>query len=169
MTLAHARAMRSAVAVLVLAACIPSYKIDTTTDQLLTPNESRTLVRQGPVGAAQLVIAKLGERGYTLVALRHTDRGFRLELVGNRDFSGTHTIGSTFYVWVARATNGRSQIRLVGKPTHDHIESCPAIDAETKRKKQEALTPGGTRGVEEAGRMQGVCAEIALDGLTPEP
>src|SRR5258708_20864058 len=129
MTLAHARAMRSAVAVLVLAACIPSYKIDTTTDQLLTPNESRTLVRQGPVGAAQLVIAKLGERGYTLVALRHTDRGFRLELVGNRDFSGTHTIGSTFYVSVDRATNGRSQSRIVGKPTHDHNESCPSLPA----------------------------------------
>jgi len=158
--------MRSAVAALALAACIPTYKIDATTDQILTPNESRTIVRQGPVEAAQLAIAKLGERGYTLVALRHIDRGFRLELVGNRDFSGTHTIGSAFYVWIERATNGRSQVRIVGKPTYDHIESCPAIDEGAKCKKQEALTPWGTRGYEEARTIQGVFAEIALDGMT---
>ena len=160
--------MRSALAALAIAACVPTYKIDATTDQLLSSNESRTVVRQGPVEAAQLVIAKLGERGYTLVALRHVDRGFRLELAGNRDFSGTHTLGSVFYVWIERAADGRSQVRIVGKPTYDHIESCPAVDADTRCKSMEALVPWGTRGYEEARTVRGVFAEIALDGMTTD-
>jgi hypothetical protein len=158
--------MRLVVAAGIIAGCIPTYPIDATTAKLMSANEAETIVRYGLVEAAQLVIAKLGERGFTLVDSRRTDRGLRLKLTGNRDFAGTHTLGSVFYVSIERATSGRSQVRIVGKPTYDHREGCPTVEGEPPCTKIETWERWGYSGREEVQVIRGVFAEIALDGMT---
>jgi hypothetical protein len=161
--------MKPSVAAALLAACLPTYTITSSSTSVLSANESETLVALPPREAAQLVIAKLGARGFTLVDSRFAGDGLRLKLVGNRDFRGVHTIGSAFYAWVERATNGRSKVKIVGKPLLDHAESCPAIDGGAICKPLLISADYGSdpkwgiAGMEEAQVIRGVFAEIALD------
>ena len=142
--------------------------ITATSKNVLTPAESTVIVAQPVTETARVVVEKMTERGFPLVARRVAADGVHLKFVGNRDFSGTHTLGSAFYATI-HADHEGARVTIVGKPTIDHLESCPQVDdsepACTTRT-IEAVGPAGPfalGGREEAQTIRGVFAEIALD------
>jgi len=154
--------MKRLVIVALVAGCLPHpVRIEATSDQVLAPGDTTILIASTPLEAASLVIEKLGARGFTVVSSRRVDAAVRLKLAGNRDFSGTHTLGSVFYAWLDPVPGG-TRIRLLGKPTLDHDESCPTIDTEPTCTLLQTYVTWGLSGVEEARVIRGVFAEIAL-------
>lgn len=150
-------------ALAVLAGCIPMTTVEVTSERWATPFESEMKVASAPNDAAELVIEKLGERGFTVVSTTPIDGGVRVKLAGNRDFSGLHTLGSVFYAWVTQVPGG-SRVRLVGKPTVDHGEGCPAYDSDTCSALRTDVT-WGISGREEAQVIRGVFAELTVENL----
>jgi hypothetical protein len=156
-----------------LGACLPPpYKIDATSARAISDADASTTVGVPPADAAALVIEKLGARGFTVVSTRRADAVLVVKLAGNRDFSGIHTLGSVFYASIEPTPSG-SQIKLMGKPTLDHIESCPQVEGEPQCAPLTSDTKWGLSGWEEAQVIRGVIAELALqyepapaDGLT---
>ncbi len=151
------------VACALLAGCIPSTRVEVTSERFILPAESELAVASPPNEAAQLVIEKLGARGFTLVATSRSGTGVRLKLAGNRDFSGIHTLGSVYYAWID-AVAGGAKVRLVGKPTVDHVEGCPAYDGDTCAALTTDIT-WGISGREEAQVIRGVIAELVIDDV----
>jgi hypothetical protein len=154
--------MKRLAVVAVIAGCLPRpVRIEATSDQVLAAADATMSIATTPLDAASLVIEKLGARGFTVIASRRVDAAVRLKLAGNRDFSGTHTLGSVFYVWLDPVPGG-TKIRLLGKPTLDHDESCPTIDNEPTCTMLQTYVTWGLSGVEEARVIRGVFAEIQL-------
>jgi hypothetical protein len=117
-----------------------------------------------PHDAARILVAKFGARGFTLIEQREADGELLLVLAGNRDVSGLHTIGSIFYVRIHGAGD-HSLVYFVGKPTYDHVESCPSINRDPCRSIL-ADSQWGLTGYEEKQVIRGVIAEIEIDSPT---
>ncbi len=156
-----------------LAACLPAFKlhaIDGTSRAYLSHfGDDEQMFAFALPRATRLVLDKLDARGFALVRQRQVDDGVVLEVVGNRDFTGAgNTIGSVFYVSIARcaASQTCSRVKIVGKPTYDHNESCPSITGEPCRT-IEVWSLWGLSGWEEARVIYGVLSELALDEAGP--
>lgn len=154
--------MKLAFVACALVACIPIYKVDGTSASSLKPDDDHLDLAMSPRDAAQAVIEKLGARGFTVTDAQTTSTGYTVKLGGNRDFSGAMTIGSVFYVWVD-GDGSVSHVRLLGKPTVDHAESCPSVDGGTC-KTIKLWASFGISGYEEAVVIHGVLSELRLDG-----
>jgi hypothetical protein len=157
--------MKLAVACCALAACHVGYTVDGTSARALKAGDDHLDLAMSPHDAAQAVIEKLGARGFTVVDAQPTPRGYTLKLAGNRDFSGILTIGSVFYAWLDGDADV-THVRLVGKPTVDHVESCPSLDPDHNQpcKWLETFSSVGVTGYEEAVVIHGVFSELRLDG-----
>ena len=156
--------MKLALLACAVAACIPVYKVNGTSETVLTPEEARIELAMPVRDAAQAVVEKLGARGFAVVDANRTESGYYVKLAGNRDFSGTQTLGSVFYVWIDDADRtGISQVKMVGKPTVNHQEACPG-SPETGCTDLATLSPFAISGREEAQVIHGVMAELRLDG-----
>ena len=118
--------MKPLFVVAVLTGC--TYPIQGTSRVFLTEHESQQIVPRSFVETEQLVNEKLAARGFTLVTRREDPRSASLYFLGNRDFSGASTIGSTFYARFSPLSAGTTLVTLVGKPTMNHRESCPSVD-----------------------------------------
>jgi len=57
--------------------------------------------------------------------------------------------------------------RLVGKPTINHVEGCPALDG-TSCKPLTTYLDWGIKGYEEAVAIHGVFSELQVDGVVPD-
>jgi hypothetical protein len=93
----------------------PNYKLDATSARLMPAERSIAVVAMSPAQAAQLVIDKLGARGFTLVETRNVGTALRLKLAGNRDYSALgSTIGSVYYAWLEPVQVG-TQVKIRGR------------------------------------------------------
>ena len=161
--------VRVALVACALSACVAELKgkpIDGTSRAYLsTAGDDAVEFAFAPARATRLVLDKLNARGFALVQQRQIDGGVVLEVAGNRDFTaGGHTIGSVFYVTIASCARyaACARVKIVGKPTYDHAESCPSLTGETCRS-IEVYSLWGLSGWEEARVVYGVLAELELD------
>ena len=164
---------RAALVACTLAACLPELKqhpIDGTSRAYLShAGDDETMLAIAPARATRLVLDKLGARGFALVRQRQVDGGVVLQLAGNRDFtSAGSTIGSVFYVSIEPCPTipACSRVKIVGKPTYNHDESCPSITGEPC-KTIEVWSLWGMSGWDEARVVYGVLAELSLDEAAP--
>nr|HEX4317320.1 hypothetical protein [Kofleriaceae bacterium] len=152
--------------VVAFAGCIEGHEVTATSYASLPQSISEITVTGSFVEAQQRVVEMLMARGFPLVDRRMTANGVLLKFAGNRDFSGASTLGSVFYAWVAPIGPHTARVQMVGKPTVDHLEGCPAMDGKE-------CTPlrtwvrWGIYGTEEAVAIHGVFSELALDGAVP--
>ena len=152
-----------------VAGCIPPpHEITATSYASLPQSASEVEVSGTILQAQQALVEKLANRGFPLVDRKPTTTGVWLKFGGNRDFAGTDTIGSVFYIWVdpSDAAVGNTRIRMVGKPTLDHNEGCPSMDGEAC-KPLTTYQVWGITGYEEAVVIHGVFSALALDGVVP--
>jgi hypothetical protein len=156
----NASGMKPLVVAFAVAGC--TFPIQGTSRVFLTEHESQQIVPRSFVETEQLVNEKLAARGFTLVTRDEQARSATLSFLGNRDFSGASTIGSTFYAKFVPLSAGTTLVTLVGKPTMNHRESCPSVDDNPCT---EVRTDNlwGLTGSEEANVIRGVFAEIELD------
>ncbi len=150
------------VAAVLATGCHLRYEVVATSESVLPPADSTRTIPHALGEAQQLVIDKLGMRGFTLVDRQITAEGAKLRFAGNRDFYNSSTIGSVFYATVAPLSPAASRVTLIGKPTVGHDESCPSLVANAP------CVPifgsgWGLSGREEAAVVRGVFAELDLD------
>jgi hypothetical protein len=146
-----------------LAACIQPYAVNSTSERSLAAGDDHVELAMPVHDAAHVIIDKLGARGFAVVDAQPSPRGYYLKFMGNRDFSGTQTIGSVFYAWLD-GDGDTTHVRLIGKPTIDHVESCPSLDQVTTCKELKMWSPFAINGWEEAQVVHGVFSELRLDG-----
>jgi hypothetical protein len=149
--------MKAAFVLVAAAACIPTIQ----TFPIDAKTEETNLVFGPPLDAARRVVAKLNARGFALVDQRSVDDVVVLVVSGNRDFNGTHTIGSIFYVSI-HGSGATSNVKIVGKPTLDHRESCPSITGDPCQSIQ-VYSKWGVNGYEEYQAIRGVFVELGLE------
>jgi hypothetical protein len=164
----HRRMKLAAVLALVFGACIPLPHEVKATSQVYSPEQTTELEVLGRLAVVQQrIVDKLVARGFPLVDRQSTDTGILLKFAGNRDFSGTATIGSVFYAWITPDGPRAAKVKLVGKPTINHVEGCPALDG-TSCKPLTTYLDWGIKGYEEAVAIHGVFSELQVDGVVPD-
>jgi hypothetical protein len=161
--------MKLALALLaVLGACVPLPHPVVATSQTYSPDAMTELEVVGSLAAVQQrVVDKLAARGFPLVDRQSTDTGVLLKFEGNRDFNGNATIGSAFYAWIEPDGPRAAKLKLVGKPTINHVEGCPALDG-AGCKPLTTYLDWGIKGYEEAVTIHGIFAELQVDGVVPD-
>jgi hypothetical protein len=160
--------MKLAVLALAFAGCIPLPHQVNVTSQTYSPDATVELEVLGRLATVQQrIVDKLVARGFPLVDRQSTDTGVLLKFAGNRDFNGTATIGSVFYAWITPDGPRAAKVKMIGKPTINHVEGCPTLDG-TSCKALTTYLDWGIKGYEEAVAIHGIFAELQVDGVVPD-
>jgi hypothetical protein len=158
----------AALPLLAATACLIPHEV-VATSSTYAPDSNNSMVITGSLAVVQLrIVDKFIGRGFPLVDRQTTDTGVLLKFAGNRDFIGSTTLGSVFYAWIEPDGPRAATVKIVGKPTIDHVEGCPALDGANCKPLTTLLGGWGLRGYEEAVAVHGVFSELVVDGVVPD-
>jgi len=147
------------------------------TRTVLSPEHSHALVKASRDDTARALVALFTHRGYPLVdqhalpsgAVVLRLKGSRVQITeGGKHWVASSVVGSVFYAVVEQSGADLTSLDLYGKPTLDGQESC-AVNHECEPLAVDARQYREMGGAEEAEVIQGVIAELALEGLAIPP
>jgi hypothetical protein len=147
------------------------------TRTVLPPEHSHAFVKASPDDTARALVSLFTHRGYPLVDQRALPngaillrlKGTRVQITeGGKHWVASSVVGSVFYAVIEQSGANLTALDLYGKPTLNGHEGCETA-ANCQPLYADARQFRDMGGAEEAEVIQGVIAELALEGLAIPP